>query len=187
MNCPACGRALSSMTVADVTVDVCRGGCGGIWFDHLELAKLDDRDEAAGEALLGVERDPAARPAAGAGPRGCPRCGHAAMSRHFYSPKRAVEVDECPRCGGFWLDAGELATIRAQYATEAERRAAHRDFAHTIFREQVAALEKELGVKAPSVLPPLPGEPRALAESEGGEGRAGQGVLDAVRRIFHFL
>ncbi|MHC4573105.1 MAG: zf-TFIIB domain-containing protein [Planctomycetota bacterium] len=30
MNCPACSNQLQQMTVGNVTVDVCKGGCGGI-------------------------------------------------------------------------------------------------------------------------------------------------------------
>jgi len=33
-------------------------------------------------------------------------------------------VDECPKCAGFWLDAGELAGIRSEFATQEERKAA---------------------------------------------------------------
>ena len=32
------------------------------------------------------------------------------MMRHFFSVKRQVEVDECPGCGGFRLDAGKMVT-----------------------------------------------------------------------------
>jgi Zn-finger nucleic acid-binding protein len=38
------------------------------------------------------------------------------LHRHFFSAKRRIEVDECPNCGGYWLDAGELAQIRAEKA-----------------------------------------------------------------------
>ena len=31
-----------------------------------------------------------------------------------FSAKRRVEVDECPGCGGCWLDAGELEKIREE-------------------------------------------------------------------------
>lgn len=41
--------------------------------------------------------------------RPCPRCPGIHMSRHFFSVKRQVEIDDCPSCGGVWLDAGELA------------------------------------------------------------------------------
>ena len=39
-------------------VDVCDGGCGGIWFDHYELAKVNEQSESAGAALLDVAIDP---------------------------------------------------------------------------------------------------------------------------------
>jgi len=47
-----------------------------------------------------------------------------AMMRHFFSSRRQVEVDECPSCGGYWLDAGELALVRGECRTEAECRKA---------------------------------------------------------------
>ena len=34
------------------------------------------------------------------------------------------EVDECPQCGGYWLDAGELALIRQECESEQERKKA---------------------------------------------------------------
>jgi len=153
MQCPACGRALTPRTVAGVAIDVCEGGCGGIWFDNRELRKLDDREEAAGEELLGLARDPAVAVDHEA-TWNCPRCDAQPMTRHFYSPQRAVEVDECPRCGGVWLDAGELATIRAQYASEATRNAAHREAAHAVFRKQVDALKAEFAGEAAAGPPP---------------------------------
>lgn len=136
MKCPACSRTLAPMTVGGLTVDVCRGGCGGIWFDQLELHKVDEQAEGAGEALLEVERDPAAQVDYGA-VRNCPKCEGIVMMRHFFSPKRQVEVDECGGCGGFWLDAGELATIRSQYATTEERRAAARAYFKDLFGDKL--------------------------------------------------
>jgi hypothetical protein len=131
MNCPACGKALSEMTVGTLLVDVCRGGCGGIWFDQLELRKVDDQAEASGEALTNVERGESLRIDARARRR-CPKCPEIIMLRHFYGPKQRVEVDECGKCGGIWLDAGELAAIRAEYKTEDERKQAAHEFAHTV-------------------------------------------------------
>ncbi len=123
MFCPVCKKELEKMEVGGVVVDVCRGGCGGIWFDHFELMKFDEPHELAGEALLNIERDESIiidyekR-------RVCPRCEDIVMMRHFFSVKREVEIDECPRCGGFWLDAGELSKIRSLFISEEERRAA---------------------------------------------------------------
>jgi Zn-finger nucleic acid-binding protein len=151
MNCPACGRPLSPMNAGGVTVDACRGGCGGIWLDHLELQKLDDADEAAGEALLRVERDPGVQVDPEA-IRACPRCGHPAMDRHFYSPQARIVVDECSRCEGVWLDAGELADIRSEYSDGAHRQAAMQEFL-----DKLAAKERrELGVPEEGVAPAAP-------------------------------
>ena len=121
MDCPACGRTLSQKTVGDLSVDVCEGGCGGIWFDHFELKKVDETRESAGEALLDTERDPAITLDLSAR-RTCPKCaGDVVMMRHYTSGKRRVTIDECPQCGGIWLDAGELAGIRDEFPSEADR------------------------------------------------------------------
>ena len=34
------------------------------------------------------------------------------MLRRPYGARVPVEIDECPQCGGVWLDADELASIR---------------------------------------------------------------------------
>ena len=44
----------------------------------------------------------------------------------MFSLQRQVLVDECPNCGGFWLDAGELADIREEtQAAKEHRKAKH--------------------------------------------------------------
>ena len=57
MKCPACYNELVQKQVGNVSVDVCEGGCGGIWFDAFELQRVDEEQEPAGEHLLEVERD----------------------------------------------------------------------------------------------------------------------------------
>lgn len=142
MKCPACRRNLRQRASGPVTVDVCEDGCGGVWFDPFELSKVDERHEAPGDLLLslapapGVTVDHARR-------RSCPKCADVVMMRHFSSPKQRVEVDECPGCGGFWLDPGELASIRAEYATERERDEAARSFFSALFDKDLAAMAAE--------------------------------------------
>ena len=58
MRCPACFNELTQTQVGSLRVDVCQGGCGGIWFDAFELQRVDEEEEAAGEPLLQIERDP---------------------------------------------------------------------------------------------------------------------------------
>jgi Zn-finger nucleic acid-binding protein len=138
VNCPACGHQLSAHEVGDITVDVCRGGCGGIWFDNFELQKVDESFEAADEGLLQVEYDPkvvvdhAAR-------RQCPCCDDTVMMRHHFSVRREVEVDQCPRCNGYFLDRGELGAIRGQFASEEARREAARQSIEDLFGDALEA------------------------------------------------
>src|SRR5678809_646859 len=119
MKCPACYNELTQKQVGSVAVDVCEGGCGGIWFDAFELQRVDEESEAAGEHLLEIERDDriAIDPTR---KRQCPRCENIKLKRHFFSARREVELDECPNCGGYWLDAGELAKIRQEKTSAGE-------------------------------------------------------------------
>jgi Zn-finger nucleic acid-binding protein len=148
VSCPACGHQLSPRTVGDLTVDVCDGGCGGIWFDHFELNKVDERAESAGEALLDVRRDPGVLVDPTERYR-CPKdTDGVVLMRHFWSVKREVTIDECPECGGIFLDAGELGRIRNEFDTEAERHAAadayFKDVVDPLLDEQRAASAEEL-------------------------------------------
>lgn len=138
MNCPACGHALTEITTSGITVDVCDGGCGGVWFDNYELDRVDEAHEPADDFLLGVVRDPAPVMDTSAR-RHCPRCPDLVMMRHFVSVRREVEVDECPGCGGVFLDHGELAAIRNQFATRDERSAAARDYFAELFDDDLDA------------------------------------------------
>jgi Zn-finger nucleic acid-binding protein len=119
MKCPACFNELTEIQVGSLFVDVCQGGCGGIWFDSFELQRADEEQETVGERLLEIPKgervmvDPARK-------RSCPRCDGVKLQRHFFSPRRLVEIDECPNCAGYWLDAGELAKIRAEKSSANE-------------------------------------------------------------------
>ena len=74
--------------------------------------------DGGGSAFQSVVRDPAVRidPSR---KRDCPRCETIKLQRHFFSAKRRVEVDQCPNCGGYWLDAGELESILREQAETA--------------------------------------------------------------------
>ena len=65
------------------------------------------------------------------------------MMRHFFSVKQGVEVDECPSCAGFWLDAGELRQIRGLYETEADRKKAAHEYFDEVFGEELKAQQVE--------------------------------------------
>jgi len=142
MNCPACARQLQGKTTGPIKVDVCDGGCGGIWFDRFELQKVDESHEAACEPLLQVavdsivQIDPKKRTT-------CPRCTGQIMMRHFFSAKRKVEVDECPKCTGFWLDVGELRVIREEYPDEDARRKAAEAYFDEVFASKMIVMRQK--------------------------------------------
>ncbi len=146
MKCPACGHAMTEMNVQDIKVDVCRGGCGGIWFDNLELKKVDEPHEALGEDLMHVERDPSVTVTANE-KRTCPRCEGMPMMQHFASVRREVTVDECPNCGGYFLDYGELNQIRDQYETEEQRSKAAESLFADLFDDSIAAAAQQSEAK----------------------------------------
>ncbi len=142
MNCPACGNQLQQITVSDVSVDVCKGGCGGIWFDNLELKKFDEPHESAGEELLDIERDESIVVDRSEKIK-CPKCDNIIMMRHFFSVKKEVEVDECPNCCGIWLDAGELSRLRSLFNSEDEKNEAAEEYFSEIFGSQLNAMQNE--------------------------------------------
>ncbi len=143
MQCPACGSAMIEVPVGEVKIDACRDGCGGLWFDAWELRTVDEPAEKAGESLVAMPRNPQLQ-VDRAKRLECPRHPGIVMMRHFWSVKRRVLVDECPQCRGIFLDPGELEGIRAEYATESERRAATQAYFAELIREAAKAEGKQL-------------------------------------------
>jgi Zn-finger nucleic acid-binding protein len=106
------------------------------------LDKVDEQHESAGEALLNVPRkegldiDLEEK-------RHCPHCVEVTMIQHFMSVKRRVVIDECGRCAGIWLDAGELKMIRDLYHTEEDRRAAAESYFDEVFSGDLENIQAE--------------------------------------------
>jgi Zn-finger nucleic acid-binding protein len=141
MDCPVCKVELVNVSVGKVLIDACLNGCGGLWFDQMELRKFDEPHEAFDEKLLKLEntRPQSIRPKK----LRCPRCETIVMMRHFFSIKRNVEVDECAQCGGVWLDAGELDAIRSEFTSESAKLAAAENYFAARFDEDLKAARKE--------------------------------------------
>jgi Zn-finger nucleic acid-binding protein len=94
-----------------VDTDICTQ-CGGLWLDRLELARFEHPESAFGDALVAhLSQFPT--PLLDHSQRlACPRHPGVVMLRRAFARETPVQVDECPQCGGLWLDADELAQIR---------------------------------------------------------------------------
>lgn len=138
MNCPACASPLTTLNVHGLAVDACHGGCGGIWFDNFELSRVDEAHERLGESLAAMEFNPEAVVLQEKRP--CPKCEGFTMLQHKFSREKSVTVDECPNCGGVWLDGGELAEIRRPVLTAAERTQATQEFFSRLASAELAQL-----------------------------------------------
>jgi len=90
-----------------MTLDICYGGCGGIWFDATELESVSARAATTLHTIWQVPTGPVHQTE----PRICPRCPEQVLDRKWFSDAKKVEIDLCPKCGGIWLDAGEFSRI----------------------------------------------------------------------------
>jgi Zn-finger nucleic acid-binding protein len=107
MKCPACKSPLREKRAGDLTLDLCYGGCGGMWFDAKELERVNAR---AATTLHTVWQLPVSN-VKFTEPRMCPRCPEVVLERKWFSELKKVEIDQCPKCDGIWLDAGEFTPI----------------------------------------------------------------------------
>ncbi|MFH1379377.1 MAG: zf-TFIIB domain-containing protein [bacterium] len=138
MLCPACSKLLKEIDVQGVKLDVCDDGCAGSWFDNFELKKFDEEHEPA-DQLINLKKKQGAQVDMNA-KRKCPICKDVTMMRHFFGVKRKVTIDECPGCAGIWLDGGELAALRDEYKTEANKKELTEQFFNKEFGAQLKAM-----------------------------------------------
>ena len=128
LTCPACDNTLTQIKVSNIVVDICQNGCGGIWFDKNELKNFDEKHELA-DMLLNIKKNDNVQ-VDYKRDRKCPRCD-IKLFRHFSSIKMKIEIDECSKCEGFWLDDKELESIRNEFENEAEKTKASEEFFHS--------------------------------------------------------
>jgi uncharacterized protein len=143
MKCPRTGEPLLKRTFGDLEVDISQG-CGGIWFDRSELPKVKYKHQELGKLIVEHLREHA-NPFLDTAPRlNCPRDTDVVMMRRYFSSRRQIEIDECPKCGGIWLDAEELEGIRGLFRNAADRARATEEFVDSVMNSpQVQAYERE--------------------------------------------
>lgn len=85
--------------------------CGGIWFDEGEMKALLDQGDFA---VRQVEKEAVPRVESNSkvSDRSCPVC-HIHLDTYRYDYESTVELDICRKCGGIWVDDGELEGILA--------------------------------------------------------------------------
>lgn len=120
MKCPVCSKEMVEENFGGVHVDVCKIGCRGMWFDWMELIKLDEQNEGLGAALEEALNNPRSNDE-NRGKIKCPKCD-IPMYAHIHLRTKEVNVDECVNCGGFFLDSGELKATRDTYMSEQEEK-----------------------------------------------------------------
>lgn len=128
MNCPACGHGLTTRRAGSIDVDVCDGGCGGVWFDNFELGKVGP---AGGETIRSVPREFSLH-VDRESKRRCPRCDGQVMLRRYFSRLRRTQIDECPNCAGIFLDAGEFDAIQREVEESPDSRTESAALNHTL-------------------------------------------------------
>lgn len=112
MNCPACGKQMQKVFIEDanINVDICTDGCGGMFFDNRELEKFDEEHENADEIFKKIEGKEFTAVDENE-LRICPICDIPMVK---LGGKNSVQIDVCNKCGGKFLDNGELQKIREE-------------------------------------------------------------------------
>lgn len=142
MKCPRTNKDLKEIEIDGVKVDVSEG-CGGIFFDNFELEKFDEIHETAGDRLLETI-EPYSNVVDVEKRIQCPKCNDVTMFRHYFSIKRKIAIDDCPQCGGIWLDLGELLQIRTLYPNEEERKRAAKAYIDDLFDKDAGVIAMRL-------------------------------------------
>lgn len=113
MDCPRCNKLLQTEIIKDIKenieVDTC-STCGGIWFDHRELSKID---KIAEPTFFEIRKIPKTKEQMKI--LHCPSCNDSIELHKAEHPRdKKVIIDYCPNCKGIWLDKGELEAIQKE-------------------------------------------------------------------------
>jgi Zn-finger nucleic acid-binding protein len=105
LTCPRDNIQMAETVRGEAILDVCRK-CGGQYFDSGEMF-----------AAFGIKADPSYwdRPETGGsvkdGTLSCPVCHTHMLIQDVKHEDKHVEIDRCGKCGGIWLDKGEVEQI----------------------------------------------------------------------------
>jgi len=139
LKCPSCGNPLTGHAEGGVSLFACDGGCGGYWFPRATLKRLQDCRPGAGAALLSLPRAEGVRAFRDV-QHVCPHCRNTVLYRHCFSRKLDLEIDQCSKCAGFWVDAGRLAAILTADLPEDEKKHRAEDYFEVLIRDKVGRM-----------------------------------------------
>jgi Zn-finger nucleic acid-binding protein len=125
LSCPRCGNALENFDYRGHRLEKCPV-CKGLWIHNQDFEKLtSERDIYRDEAVPSeFSRKP---PPHEEGYLKCACCGKR-MNRFNFKRISGVVIDWCRDCG-WWLDAGELESIRAFIASGGLEKAQDKEIA----------------------------------------------------------
>ena len=113
MHCPACGHEFIEQNIDQVTLHVCDNGCGGVWLSWHDLSKFNEPIEPAQTPLMIHKSENCIFSTS---PQyGCPHCTNIMMIRRYVRVLDEVVIDECPSCGGIWVNGDDLDDIFNQF------------------------------------------------------------------------
>ncbi len=113
MLCPNCRIQMQKYRHKNAMLDHCRN-CKGFWFDlgELNYTLHQKRGNLNKKRLASLKKEGSEVTPShiDRGVKMCPRC-RVPMARKNYKMRSNVFIDECPACGGVWLDKGEFKGI----------------------------------------------------------------------------
>lgn len=143
INCPACGNSMAKVYIksANIHIDVCLEGCGGIFFDNREFEKFDEAHEDFDEILTFYDEDERKFHQIDDNQvRTCSACGSVMCKIGNGTPDKSFKIDCCYNCGAKFLDAYELQKIRNVCNSEKLRTDAFNKEFMSIYGEEIDSL-----------------------------------------------
>lgn len=109
INCPACGKEMQKFYLSDanVNIDICSDGCGGIFFDNQELQAVN-KDEKNIDEIKKYFADKTFPTVDANQIRICPACGTKMVKNNAFG----VIIDTCYNCGAIFLDKNEIDSVK---------------------------------------------------------------------------
>ena len=120
MECPACKNTLTKIIKTGVQVLACEGQCGGLWFSQSQVKKLEKLKSGLGMLLLRIKRADGVKVYRGV-EHICPQCRTTLLFRHFFTKEFDTEVNQCAKCGGFWIDIAGLAKLESMKGEQKQK------------------------------------------------------------------